>query len=87
MAVELPTEELIQRLNLTVENREWFVCDDCNLLCVGVATYVNTSKWGSERPFCGKCVTYCAKCEELYCGQMEYRHEDCGSAETEDDTE
>jgi len=61
---------------------EWFVCTQCNKLVVAQRPdYLETSKWGRERPFCYDCVRYCDECDVYYCDSMAYRHERCVQAE------
>lgn len=57
--------------------REWFVCHDCNDLVLIEPTYMETSKWGYERPFCGECLFNCEFCGEDYVKSMSYKHDEC----------
>jgi hypothetical protein len=43
--------------------------------------YMETSKWGYERPFCSDCIYHCYSCEEDYVSEMRYLHEDCKTDE------
>jgi len=67
------------------KDKAWFVCDSCNKLKMGGAHYLDTSKWGYERPFCDSCTSYCKSCGEWYSNDMDYRHEDCGGEGDEGD--
>lgn len=88
-------DEIRKRINElnALQNKQqaqWFVCDDCARLCLyddmkRVETYLATSKWGYERPFCDDCQRYCESCKESYCQEMAYEHEECPERDCECD--
>jgi len=41
--------------------------------------YLETSKWGYERPFCENCILECTdpRCAQIYCTEMAWKHDDC----------
>jgi hypothetical protein len=81
-------EQLIGQVNSRVNARtRYFICDECNLLCTGGATYLDTSKWGYERPFCQQCRLYCRACKEYYAPPMSYMHEDCDDGDSDEEDE
>jgi len=82
---EASIEQLIKELNRREINL--FVCHDCQKVNMGTPDYLATSKWGYERPFCYDCVKYCNHCEESYCSNMSYRHEECEQDKGDDQKE
>lgn len=79
--------EWVAKLNthfLTTKQR-WFVCNECGELIVGGSpTYLATSKWGYERPFCEGCTLECS-CGETHSHAMAYKHEGCDKIEDKSD--
>ena len=63
--------------NAAVGTRKWFVCADCNKLCLGQGLCRTTSKFGHEKLFCGQCIEYCVVCCAHFAPSMSYVHADC----------
>lgn len=71
-------EELVEQINACDrEGIDMFVCDHCKKLFIDTPIYLDTSKWGYQRPFCGNCVKYCDGCHVHYSFDMEYQHDRC----------
>lgn len=63
------------------------ICDDCHaFLNKNEVEYMDTSKWGYERPFCSNCIYHCKSCDEEYVSDTSYRHDDCDGSDSESDT-
>lgn len=80
-------DKLVDTVNKVVKETEevmkWFVCHGCNELKIGIgAHYMQTSKWGYDRPFCPDCTNYCGYCDEYFAKTMSYRHDDCRQPNT-----
>lgn len=69
----------IATLNLAMKDQPWFICDGCNRIHIGDAFYEHTSKWGEDRPFCGKCINWCSACQKTYVDSLAYQHKECES--------
>jgi len=81
-------QKLVDELNEKMPyDQECFVCDGCTAIKLESPTYMETSKWGYERPFCDDCILHCHDCGEDYVYETAHQHEECkpNDSDKEDD--
>ncbi len=80
--------DLIQQANLLrgVLKCNWFVCQSCLKLSIGVAIECQAYKDYKEH-LCGKCALFCSPCMEYYAPSGDYFHAECKEGVYEGDEE
>ena len=75
---KLPPEALTLIREIVANNKvPDEMCTSCDRGIFSGGQFMQTHKWGYDRPFCRACIMYCKCCQEDYVESMEYRHEDC----------
>ena len=82
---KLTLKKIIHLFNERTRRRDvnTFFCADCKKLCIGESNdFVLLD--GHEQFYCDDCTRECEGCGDLYCDDLEYKHDNCQEEEEYD---